>query len=200
VQYNVTANNGRGFEVGTNETREAQLAGYVARYNVTASPGLEIDGYGAGVPRGAGDLALDLDYEPLYVDPTAVRIDRDWLLDQSFRLVQAAAGQGGESRAVDYADVTAEKAGFDDMTTRTDGQADTGVLDLGYHYPRSERDDVGDCNGDGRVTINELIMMVNIALGNAPLSGCPAGDANADGAIAIDDLIRAVNTVLQSPR
>ena len=36
--------------------------------------------------------------------------------------------------------------------------------------------------------------MVNVALGNAPLSTCPAGDADGDGGITIDDLIRAVNT------
>lgn len=35
---------------------------------------------------------------------------------------------------------------------------------------------VGDCNGDGMVRINEIITGLNIALGNAPLSVCPASD------------------------
>ena len=46
------------------------------------------------------------------------------------------------------------------------------------------------------VTIDELIRGVNIALGNTPLSNCPAFDANGDGEVTIDELIRAVNAAL----
>jgi len=53
----------------------------------------------------------------------------------------------------------------------------------------------GDCNGDGVVAINELILGVNIALG-APVAGCPAIDANGDGAVAINELIAAVGRAL----
>jgi len=35
---------------------------------------------------------------------------------------------------------------------------------------------VGDCNGDGEVRINELILGVNIALGNAAVSACASFD------------------------
>jgi len=38
--------------------------------------------------------------------------------------------------------------------------------------------------------------MVNIALGSAPLSACPAGDANGDGHITIDEILTAVNNAL----
>jgi hypothetical protein len=38
--------------------------------------------------------------------------------------------------------------------------------------------------------------MVNIALGNAAVSGCTAGDANVDGQIAIDEILAAVNMAL----
>lgn len=55
----------------------------------------------------------------------------------------------------------------------------------------------GDCNGDGEVTINELIGGVNIALGSAPLSQCPAFDANGDGNVAINELIAAVGAALE---
>jgi hypothetical protein len=34
---------------------------------------------------------------------------------------------------------------------------------------------VGDCNSDGQVTVNELITLVNIALGSAQPSSCPNG-------------------------
>ena len=54
----------------------------------------------------------------------------------------------------------------------------------------------GDCNGDGRVTIDELILAVRIALDDAPVSVCPAVDANADGTVEISELIAAVTRTL----
>lgn len=54
----------------------------------------------------------------------------------------------------------------------------------------------GDCDASGRVTIDELIGLVRIALGEAELSDCPAGDGNEDGTLTIDDLVRAVNGAL----
>jgi hypothetical protein len=46
------------------------------------------------------------------------------------------------------------------------------------------------------VTIDELVMMVNIALGARPLSDCEAGDSTRDGEITIDEIIRAVTRAL----
>jgi hypothetical protein len=54
----------------------------------------------------------------------------------------------------------------------------------------------GDCNGSGEVTIDELIRMVNIALGNQPVSDCLAGDLTGDGTIAIDEIVTAVNAAI----
>jgi hypothetical protein len=55
---------------------------------------------------------------------------------------------------------------------------------------------VGECNGNGQVTVDEILTMVNIALGNAQLSDCNAGDANGDGAITVDEILAAVNNAL----
>ncbi len=49
-----------------------------------------------------------------------------------------------------------------------------------------------DCNGDGEVTVNEIIMLVNITLGNATVSSCPP---LLDPPI-IHDIIRAVSNAL----
>src|SRR5690242_5095754 len=54
----------------------------------------------------------------------------------------------------------------------------------------------GDCSGDGSVTVDELIIGVNIALGEAPLSSCPVFDVDGDGTVTIDELIAAVNLAL----
>jgi hypothetical protein len=55
----------------------------------------------------------------------------------------------------------------------------------------------GDCNGDGMVTVDELVRAVNIALGSAALDVCRASDGDADGSVGIDELVRAVNGALQ---
>ena len=54
----------------------------------------------------------------------------------------------------------------------------------------------GDCNGDGNVTVNELIIMVNIALGTSPVSVCPAGDPNNDGQVTVNEIVAGVNNSL----
>ncbi|MFI5394500.1 MAG: hypothetical protein ACHQ9S_03110 [Candidatus Binatia bacterium] len=55
---------------------------------------------------------------------------------------------------------------------------------------------IGDCNGNGSVTVDEILTMVNIALGNTPLSACTAGDGNCDGRITVDEILTAVNAAL----
>jgi uncharacterized repeat protein (TIGR03806 family) len=52
---------------------------------------------------------------------------------------------------------------------------------------------VGDCNGDGVLQINELIVGVNLALGSGSLSACQTFDRNGDGQVSIDELLAAVN-------
>ncbi|HVM95437.1 MAG TPA: hypothetical protein VMT89_03560, partial [Candidatus Acidoferrales bacterium] len=64
--------------------------------------------------------------------------------------------------------------------------------------PRSRAACVGDCHGDGEVTVDEIITMVNIALGTATLDTCTVGDANGDGEITVDEVITAVNNTLSS--
>lgn len=55
----------------------------------------------------------------------------------------------------------------------------------------------GDCDGNGQVTVSEILTLVDIALGNLPVSACLAGDRNNDGAITIDEILAAVNRALE---
>lgn len=55
---------------------------------------------------------------------------------------------------------------------------------------------VGDCGGDLQVTVDELVAMVNIALGNLGIAECRAGDASGDSAITVDEILTAVNNAL----
>ena len=55
---------------------------------------------------------------------------------------------------------------------------------------------VGDCNGDRQVSINELVLGVNIALGVSPVSACPAFDPDNSGMVSVANLVVAVNNAL----
>jgi hypothetical protein len=56
---------------------------------------------------------------------------------------------------------------------------------------------VGDCADDGMVSVADLIVGVNIALGNQPVGNCPAFDVTGDGLVTIGELIRGVNDALE---
>jgi hypothetical protein len=55
---------------------------------------------------------------------------------------------------------------------------------------------VGDCQADGTVTIDDLVAMINVALGDAMISACEPGDKNRNGVITVDEIIKAVDNAL----
>lgn len=57
---------------------------------------------------------------------------------------------------------------------------------------------VGDCNDDGRVTVDELITGVNIALENVPVSACAALQCQLDSnlGVFIPCMVIAINNTL----
>jgi len=55
---------------------------------------------------------------------------------------------------------------------------------------------VGDCNRDGAVTVDELIVGVNIALGTSSPDQCQSLDDNRDRSVTIDEILTAVNASL----
>jgi hypothetical protein len=80
---------------------------------------------GSAVIDGGGNINAD----PLFVvGPSA------W---GDCYLSQVAAGQASNSPCVDSGSGPATSLGMDQLTTRTDGVADSGVVDMGYHYPIS---------------------------------------------------------------
>jgi Papain family cysteine protease/Bacterial Ig domain/CARDB len=54
----------------------------------------------------------------------------------------------------------------------------------------------GDCNRDDRVTVDELVTGVNMALGTLPVDRCPDLDRGGDDNVTVDDLIAAVSNAL----
>lgn len=54
----------------------------------------------------------------------------------------------------------------------------------------------GDCNGNRRVSIDELTRSVGIVLGDTPMVRCRNADADRDGAVSVAEVVRAVRSAL----
>jgi hypothetical protein len=55
---------------------------------------------------------------------------------------------------------------------------------------------IGDCDGSGRPTVDELVRGVNILLERASLTLCPTLDTDSNGKVAVNELVRAVADIL----
>lgn len=55
---------------------------------------------------------------------------------------------------------------------------------------------VGDCNEDGVVTIDELVLCADIALRAQSVELCPLADLNEDERVNVDELVQAVDSTL----
>ncbi|MDX2166323.1 MAG: choice-of-anchor Q domain-containing protein [Deltaproteobacteria bacterium] len=87
---------------------------------------------------------------------------------------------------------TATPTGSPTMATPTDSPSPTPTTTL---LPGAC---VGDCDGNRQVTISELILAVNIALGSRPTADCLAADSSGDGTVTINEIITAVGNALGS--
>jgi hypothetical protein len=75
-----------------------------------------------------GDKAFSKD--PLFVSLASEK-------NGTYYLGQRASGQTSDSPCLDTGSDAAAKLGLGNKTTRTDKAADTGIVDVGYHYPKS---------------------------------------------------------------
>lgn len=55
----------------------------------------------------------------------------------------------------------------------------------------------GDCNNDGQVSVDELVIAINIALGQAEITACSSADRSGDGVLTVDEIITAVDRALR---
>jgi len=58
----------------------------------------------------------------------------------------------------------------------------------------------GDCDGDARVTVSELVLSVGIVLDVGQVDMCEAADSDGDGKVAVDEVVRAVQQGLTTCR
>ncbi|MCK6556938.1 immune inhibitor A [Candidatus Binatia bacterium] len=64
--------------------------------------------------------------------------------------------------------------------------------------PAAAQECTGDCGNDHTVTIEEVVTMVNIALGTKDIEICPLGDVDGNGEVTIDEIVKAVALTLSS--
>jgi len=55
---------------------------------------------------------------------------------------------------------------------------------------------VGDCNADLKVTVDEILQGVNIALGEAAIDACPRFDRNGDRLVTVDEVLAGIDAAL----
>jgi len=55
---------------------------------------------------------------------------------------------------------------------------------------------VGDCDGDGRVALHEVILAIGIALGRQTTDECPDADPAGDGVTMLHEVVRVVQSSL----
>ena len=55
---------------------------------------------------------------------------------------------------------------------------------------------IGDCDDSRRVSVDELVKGVNIALGSTTLDQYPAFDFDGNGLVSVDELVKGVNAAL----
>jgi len=116
--------------------------------------------------------------------------------DATFRLTAAQAGRAMVQLVVTYGteeQCTDSDTGYTYFQLGPDRTATSPAytVDVTDQAPAC----TGDCNGDGQVSISELMTGVGIALG-APVSACPAVDCNADGHVTVQCLVSAVQFAL----
>lgn len=104
------------------------------------------------------------------------------------------------SRGKDFVALTLEACSASDKLNCGNGVLDPGeACDFTYapqaaHCTTSCRVKcVGDCNGNGQVTVDELLKANQIAQGAQPVSNCLAADANNDCKVTVDELIQINN-------
>jgi hypothetical protein len=54
----------------------------------------------------------------------------------------------------------------------------------------------GDCGGNGRVSVDELVLGIGVALGDVAMASCSPADLDGNDTVSVDELIGAVNNAL----
>jgi hypothetical protein len=83
------------------------------------------------------------------------------------------------------------------VVRRVLGAAVVALLLPGAGMAQSDGDCACDCDGNGVVSVGEVIMGVNIALGKAAMGACMPADHQPDGQVMVDELVDGVDALIR---
>jgi hypothetical protein len=111
-------------------------------------------------------------------------------------VIEAVEAANGDTL---FGDTSPEQAiGIAEMTAESDPAVQMALQENRFTpTPTPPIRCVGDCDGNGAVTVGELVKGVNIALGNAALNTCPQFEVNDRQTVTIDEIIIAVGNALR---
>ena len=156
--------NRREGDFGINYNLNGYTMEYLEEYNVSYS---DIEGDENWMPEGVGNISLN----PEFVDHENGNYDLN---------------EG--SPCIDAGTADLDGDGFEDITDYNGQAPDMGA----YEFEGSSQS--GDLNGDGLINILDIVVVVNIVLGNTEPVG--DGDLNGDGMLNILDVVILVNIIL----
>jgi hypothetical protein len=147
------------------------------------------------VPEGAAALRVALNGQLSSGDPPLrVAVDFDLALDLPDGTTTACRTN---STPFEFCEVAAPAPGrWEAAIRRVRGDAPFQVTASILLAPATGEECGGDCNGDGSVTVDEVVVGVNIALGNVAMSACPSADSDHDGNVTVDEVVGAVTHAL----
>lgn len=64
-------------------------------------------------------------------------------------------------------------------------------------FPSTRPDCAGDCDGNWRVGVAEVISGIRMMVDSVPVGDCPRMDSSADGAITVNEVVRALQHSLE---
>jgi glucose/arabinose dehydrogenase len=70
------------------------------------------------------------------------------------------------------------------------------IISLWLGVPLAAQVCPGDCSFDANVTVDELVTVVNIALGDLDVVVCPSADSSCDGRVTVDEIVGSVGGAL----
>jgi hypothetical protein len=128
----------------------------------------------------------------------------DPITEASVRLLEAAGLQRYSDEGIDAVIAAVQEANADTDFAGLDGdQANDTAEAVAASDPnvqqalRENRACVGDCDTNGTVAVNELVLGVNIAVGTRAVEDCPAFDPDRSSTVLVNELIQGVNNALR---
>ncbi|MHC4696395.1 MAG: hypothetical protein ACYTFA_06610 [Planctomycetota bacterium] len=161
----------------------------------TAPTGQQIFDTPGSITTATYSCVQDDDPDDGVVYPGEGNIDADPLFVPGpvgcYYLSQTTAGDPKQSPCIDVGNDTAENLGLDTMTTRSDEATDSGVVDMGYHYPVTGLLLImGDYDRNGDVTLFDFAAMQICFTNEGPTDVSPCCrifDFEPDSDVDLDD-------------